>query len=853
MKKEKTRISAAVEQKLLLGSFLFLFLTGLILSMFLPLELSWLAGLFFILSAVSLGYDIWLMRVSGVGTFDRQLSRGFRSQFLFLLGIVAFIFLLGAGLLLLFRHEYDDSYNCSIDTAYDALLLFAHRYLGYNYYSDGVVTNSFVLLLSLMGTALVGGMLITTLSNIVQQRKEDIERGSVRYKKLSNHVVIIGFGNYAVNLAKNILADRKDARILLMTNKDVARVRTRIRVELPESVMDRLFLVSGEMTCWEDIHEKLNIPSAREVYVMGEAKEFGVDSKSIECVRFISEARGNGRPPLHVYVHLQHLYSNKYIQSADRPSPLNGLDKEVKKNIYFWPFCFYENWGRLLWSYHALPKYAPLYFEPFSEKKHVHLVVVGLNRMGAALVVQAARMCHYPNLTDSTKTVISIIERDSSSVDEFQSMYPGLFTLEDVEIRFERRDDGMGYHSFESFASKLDEYARDESAMLTIAICYRDPDQALSAALRLPESVYYQHGKIDCAEEKKEQYAPVPGGNWMRTQVLIRQEVDQGLGRILDEDPMHYRNFHIFGMFNEGLQLDLLDDSMPMLAKENYNQMSDGSFLKRFHQLMEGSSEYIENYFVRLMENWQYSPEWDRMSNRCQIDLCNTYLQVLHAEGLLHRKPDGSDDWDIDRYVKEGYYRLYKGNDRPEGAPAFDGELAKRISEVEHRRWNAERQIAGWRAPREGEKRLDAFYIHPLIRPFTELDEETQYKDIIVLRAVPLMDAVKRKINNLKMEKKRTMEQKTYTPHPVDLGDIELTPQLEQLREAIAENTHDVWAASRIQEGWTYGPVRDDKLKKHPDLIPYSELPEGEKQYDRDTAMNTIKLVIKLGFDLVKR
>lgn len=97
------------------------------------------------------------------------------------------------------------------------------------------------------------------------------------------------------------------------------------------------------------------------------------------------------------------------------------------------------------------------------------------------------------------------------------------------------------------------------------------------------------------------------------------------------------------------------------------------------------------------------------------------------------------------------------------------------------------------------------------------------------------------------------MEQKTYTPHPVDLDDIELTPQLEQLREAIAENAHEVWAAGRIREGWTYGPVRDDKLKKNPDLIPYSALPESEKQYDRETAMNTIKLVIKLGFDLVKR
>lgn len=101
--------------------------------------------------------------------------------------------------------------------------------------------------------------------------------------------------------------------------------------------------------------------------------------------------------------------------------------------------------------------------------------------------------------------------------------------------------------------------------------------------------------------------------------------------------------------------------------------------------------------------------------------------------------------------------------------------------------------------------------------------------------------------------KRKDMEQKTYTPQPVDLEGIELTPQLEQLREAIAENAHEVWAVGRIKEGWTFGPERNDKLKKHPDLIPYSELPDSEKQYDRETAMNTIKLVIKLGYDLVKR
>ena len=93
----------------------------------------------------------------------------------------------------------------------------------------------------------------------------------------------------------------------------------------------------------------------------------------------------------------------------------------------------------------------------------------------------------------------------------------------------------------------------------------------------------------------------------------------------------------------------------------------------------------------------------------------------------------------------------------------------------------------------------------------------------------------------------------TYTPRPIELGDIELTPQLEQLREAIAENAHEVWAAGRIKEGWTFGPERDDKMKTHPDLVPYSELPDSEKEYDRQTAMNTIKLLVKLGYDLVRR
>ena len=93
----------------------------------------------------------------------------------------------------------------------------------------------------------------------------------------------------------------------------------------------------------------------------------------------------------------------------------------------------------------------------------------------------------------------------------------------------------------------------------------------------------------------------------------------------------------------------------------------------------------------------------------------------------------------------------------------------------------------------------------------------------------------------------------TYTPKPIDLSDVELSEDLNELLEAIAENAHDVWALQRQSQGWTYGPQRDDALKQTPCMVPYSQLPESEKDYDRGMAIETLKLVQKLGYDVVKR
>lgn len=92
----------------------------------------------------------------------------------------------------------------------------------------------------------------------------------------------------------------------------------------------------------------------------------------------------------------------------------------------------------------------------------------------------------------------------------------------------------------------------------------------------------------------------------------------------------------------------------------------------------------------------------------------------------------------------------------------------------------------------------------------------------------------------------------TYTPAPLDTRNIELPKELDELIEEMARNVHDVWAQGRIAEGWTWGEERDDKLKKHPCLVPYEALPDAEREYDRQTAVQTLKLILKLGFKIHK-
>ena len=195
-----------------------------------------------------------------------------------------------------------------------------------------------MLIISLMGMVLLGGLLITTLSNIVERRVNGVERGLVNYPGIRDHYVVIGYGEISVCLLLNIFRHESERlpktgkrqtaklpKIILMTNQDIPCVRARIQSQLAPELERKVILYAGNIESREHL-AKLNIDTAREVYILGEREEYGRDSKNLECVRIIRELRGETKTPLKVNVQFDRPASYSIIQKLALPCLLYTSD-----------------------------------------------------------------------------------------------------------------------------------------------------------------------------------------------------------------------------------------------------------------------------------------------------------------------------------------------------------------------------------------------------------------------------------------------------------------------------------------------------------------------------------------------
>ncbi|MDR1332176.1 MAG: hypothetical protein LBK07_08750 [Tannerella sp.] len=439
------------------------------------------------------------------------------------------------------------------------------------------------LLVGLAGMILLGGLLISIFSNILQRRIDRVRNGQVHYV-FSNHVLIIGYDRMAISLVRQVAGNAAkygDCEIVLQTVRKVPDVHHELFSNIPARIEKRITILSGNRNSAEDL-EKLQPERCREIILLGESDEYDHDSLNIKCLEVIAgilKARGRTSP---VRCHVLFEYQSTYavFQQQDL------LD--IRAHVDFVPFNFYESWaqkvlvdGRFAVSGRERDErdiiYPWLDREPLTadSPRHVHLVISGMSRMGIAVGIQAAHLCHFPNFeTRGIRTRITFIDDNAEREMNFlQGRFRHLFSEVDytyrnaetgetrdnagtkrkfTDIRFEFIKGRVEQPAVQQMLAEWADRKKDPNKLLTIAICFHSSPAAIAAGLYLPEEVYTNE---------------IP--------IFIRQETSYCtlslLSQAREKDYRKYRHVKPFGMLDHAYDLDRAADLVPMRVNYVYD------------------------------------------------------------------------------------------------------------------------------------------------------------------------------------------------------------------------------------------------------------------------------------------
>jgi len=552
------------------------------------------------------------------------------------------------------------------------------------------------ILMYLLGVVVFTGLVVATINRIAATRADNYKLGHSTYRKIKDHYIIIGYGDTCVPLISNLKKRHTTGKmpyIIILTSQNVPDIRRDIQTQLPDIEKDTI-IYSGNLNSESQLR-RLNIHTAREVFVLGEGYGSGRDSMNLECAKKIKMIRQEQESDiLRVNVQFDKAMSYSTIKQITIPKEYYAHDGcEI---TYLRPFNFFENWARMLWGTYALPNYRTLDRGQMTEPdKHVHLVIIGLDNMGVALFLEALRLCHYPNYDERTghnKTVITVVD---NRMDELypllRSRYRYINQISDIEMQF--LNNSVEDHEIRKM---LKESATDPNTILTVAICLSDPDLSLSTALSLPDSLYYNFVR------NSQGYDEVVHNE--NVEILVRQEMQTGLAELLSSENDKYRNIKVFGTLDKGMDDALVDDIMPMIINAFYNYSYGGGFsidTKKYPTYFEYANAEPERALNDAYHLWIPLNEDMRFANRYQIEIYRTYM--VYRETLEHN-------------------------------PSI-------LYQMEHLRWSADRCIIGYRDSHElvnadgshgvKDKKLK---LHFDIIPYYDLTEGEKDKDKNVVK-----------------------------------------------------------------------------------------------------------------------
>ena len=559
-------------------------------------------------------------------------------------------------------------------------------------------------------------ILTSTITNYLEQKAKMYISGELSYY-LDNHIIILGASDVLYSIIEQVSKKRenKGAYFLIQTGKDVEKTRREVFSFLSEGIdRNKLIFIYGDRTSLNDIKE-LYPKNAKEVFIIGDASENENgesyrDAYNIDSVETIVQVLKESprKDPLLCHIMFEYQTTFSAFQNSD-------ISTDIQNHILFEPFNFYEMWAQKVLledgRYNRLDqtgvvfseknKSIPLYIDAQSDKS-VHLIIVGMSKMGLAFALEAAQVCHFPNfITKGKKTRITFIDKNASNEQEFlggrfgslkrlskwrclDSSSPDFAYQNDwSEVTTASGDDWLdiewefitGRIEQDSVRKYLSDACSDNNHIVTIAICLAESHQSIATALYLPEIVYQ-----NCL------------------QILVYQRLS---GRVVNQISSNktgrYNNMRPFGMIDDAFSSLLTDDNAAMMVNYAYGKVYDTVDSMRNEALLNPD---IDIKGLPSMLNWDeidyklsgfnsdlyaQSKGWrkevvKRWSSRFNAQSIDVKLRSVHAEQL-----QSIDSLNDVLMMKNNLYNLIR---------------------VEHNRWVIEKLLAGYREYSQEEKEM---------------------------------------------------------------------------------------------------------------------------------------------------
>lgn len=592
-------------------------------------------------------------------------------------------------------------------------------------------------LIAIMGVFLLNGLLVSSIIGWIDSRKEKWLKGEVKYPcflRKKKHYVIIGGNDMAISIVKQIFTPQSQETksspvpyVIIQTSRNVEEFRRELFSELTDYQQQHVIIFYGSRTSKGDL-EKLCLHNAEEVYILGELTRVDElepyhDSINMQCLDCIQEIRTENKVSKVVTCYVMFDYQTTFAAFQ-----ASKQKREIDGDIIFIPFNIHETWAqKILVNGEAFTldgeniKYNNIDKDGIdaTSENFVHIIIVGMSKIGTALAIEAAHVAHFPNYIYNSKRRTRITFIDSNArkeADFFMGRFSDLFKLckwtdvdgkthnegfpgdimskfgecpkkneysyfnqNFIDIEFEFREGGVETDANRDYLRKSVE---DRNAIVTVAVCLPQSHQSIAAALYLPH---------DVIEKANDIWVYQPQSSKLIFDITKQQKNPKYWQEV------KYKKLKPFGMQYGGFDEKLINNKLVTYCQCFYDLKEE--IKKRSPQYNEWtcdmiSQEYEDNPNIQLDKSITI---WSIWSNIYHLNTLNYKLRSITKENE-----------DLTTQVES------------------NKEL---IARVEHNRWNVEKLLMGYRPLRD---RLieDDEEINHIVEFLSFPDEDSMIKKI---------------------------------------------------------------------------------------------------------------------------